>query len=342
MELYYSPEILPLADLQEKIGSEEGPGGDWWARTPNGEQLSSYPGNYLTNITRFVTPDANGDTWPQWQVTRDYNVYFADGTFDAVFFDNFLYAPNQSLVDWDGDGVSDSKNDPEIRRAIRQGYVDGVQRFYSLTPNMFAMGNVIGSPGSGEGMLTEPEYNGLVVGFVEATMGLDWSTETWGGWALMMKQYQTTVANSRYGVGVMGAIGGADDYATVRYALTSCLMDNGYLMYSSGNSYISALSYDEFDVDLGRAIDPPQTSSWKQGVYMRRFEKGIAIVNPTGNGTQTLSVPSGYRRISGTQDRVVNNGQLVDTLTLKERDGIVLIADNPVPRPRPPVLLSQQ
>jgi hypothetical protein len=105
-------------------------------------------------------------------------------------------------------------------------------------------------------------------------------------------------------------------------------MHNGYFFYSdSDTGYKNVKWFDEYDIDLGRAIDPPPQNPWKQGVYMRRFEKGMAIVNPKDNGTQTISIPSGYRRIAGQQDSSVNNGEPAVDVTLPERDGIILIAE---------------
>ena len=69
----------------------------------------------------------------------------------------------------------------------------------------------------------------------------------------------------------------------------------------------------------------PQTSAWSQGVYRREFDKGLVLVNPKGNGTKTVNVGSGWRRIDGSQDRTVNNGQNASSVTLKAEDGIILL-----------------
>jgi hypothetical protein len=127
----------------------------------------------------------------------------------------------------------------------------------------------------------------------------------------------------------------------MRYGLASCLMDNGYYMFSSlAKDHEAQIWFDEFDIDLGRAIDPPQSDAWRSGVYMRRFEFGMALVNPKGNGTRTVQIPEGYQRFSGTQDPATNNGQPVDSVTLRERDGLILVNTDaePLMRPKPPVL----
>jgi hypothetical protein len=66
---------------------------------------------------------------------------------------------------------------------------------------------------------------------------------------------------------------------------------------------------------------------WQNGVYRRDFENGVALVNPRGNGQQTVQLEAGLRRIAGNQDPAVNNGQAVDTVTLQDADGIILVRD---------------
>ena len=93
----------------------------------------------------------------------------------------------------------------------------------------------------------------------------------------------------------------------------------------------------------GRAIDVPQYDEWQRGVYMRRFENGMVLVNPKGNGTKTVQIEPGYKRFIGNQDPATNNGQPTQSVTLRERDGLILVridgaADQD--RPKPPVLNS--
>jgi len=329
-----------------KLHSETGPGypvdNDWWARTSNGEHTSSYPGNWLTNVTEYVQRDANGDTWPEWAVTYDYNQFFRDiPELDIWYFDNWFYRPRRS-VDWDGDGRNDDKNDESVRLAYRKGYVNALRRAKQLAPNVIMMGNVDGEASSNKGMLTEPEFRGQLTALYEGAIGRSYSSEGWGSWEVMMKQYQTTVANAQYNVAAMTVHGPKDDYALMRYGLASSLMDNGYYYYTSHeDQYRSSYWYDEYDVKLGRAIDPPQFSAWQNGVHMRRFENGMALVNPKGNGTRTVQIEPGYQRFSGRQDSLTNNGQPVGSITLNERDGIILVRRDglaPAIRPKPPVM----
>jgi hypothetical protein len=333
-------------DKWNKLSSEVGPGypsnNDWWARNALGQNVSSYPGNWNTNITEFVQRDINGDTYPEWSISRDYELYFKDiPEFDIWYIDNWFYKP-RVVADWDGNGTDDSTNSESTRRSYRKGYVNALRRVRQLAPDRIVMGNVDGDPMSENGMLNEAEYKGQVASLFEGAMGKSWSIETWGSWEQMMRQYQTTLGNSRNRLHVLSVHGQPTDYALMRYGLASCLMDDGYYYYTTiDTEYRSALWFDEYDVDLGRAIDPPQFSPWQKGVYRRRFENGMVLVNPKGNGTRTLEIESGYSKIAGAQDSTVNNGQPVSSLVLPERDGIVLVRTGgagEIKRPKAPVL----
>jgi hypothetical protein len=49
------------------------------------------------------------------------------------------------------------------------------------------------------------------------------------------------------------------------------------------------------------------------------------LVNPKGNGVRTVTLETNYVKIKGTQAPTVNSGATVRTVTLKDRDGIILL-----------------
>ena len=342
-----NPDAVASRDKWDKLHNEVGPGyrinNDWWARNSDGENTSSWRGSWNTNVTEYVTRDSNGDYWPEWAANRDYELYFRDiPELDIWFIDNWFYRPRVD-ADWDGDGINDDPKSESLGRAFRHGHMNAVRRIRQLAPNIIVMGNAGGGdPYNNKGMMTDPEYKGQLTALYQAAIGKSHSTETWGTWEAMMKQYQTTLSNAQHRVLLMSVNGEATDYATMRYGLTSCLLDDGYYYYTTHEKENrSGLWFDEYDVDLGLAIDPPQFEPWQNGVYKRRFQYGIALVNPKGNGRKTIQVEPGYRRILGTQDSLTNNGQAVNSITLAERDGIILIRDeipDEKPRPKAPVL----
>jgi hypothetical protein len=83
--------------------------------------------------------------------------------------------------------------------------------------------------------------------------------------------------------------------------------------------------FDEYGAKLGAATTGPQKSAWQAGVYRRDFQNGIILVNPKGNGTRTVNLGGTFRKLKGTQAPSINNGALVTSVTLKDRDGIVLL-----------------
>jgi len=70
----------------------------------------------------------------------------------------------------------------------------------------------------------------------------------------------------------------------------------------------------EYSAAIGHALGPMYQS---QGVYMRDFSNGKAIVNPSSYDTFNIFLPSGVF-----QDLYGNN---LDTLTLDPQSGIVLL-----------------
>lgn len=88
-------------------------------------------------------------------------------------------------------------------------------------------------------------------------------------------------------------------------------------------------SNSRMNINVGRE----ETTVWIDSVYVfrgdanvfsREFENGMVLANATPS-TKTISVGSNFRRIRGTQDSYVNNGQNVSSVTIPPYDGIVLV-----------------
>jgi len=93
--------------------------------------------------------------------------------------------------------------------------------------------------------------------------------------------------------------------------------------------------FDEYDHSLGSGLAKP-TAAWQKGVWRRDFDNGIVLVNPKGNGPQTVTLEEPFVKIKGSQDPTTNNGQTVTTVSLKDRDGIILMRTKSVTRPATP------
>jgi hypothetical protein len=134
----------------------------------------------------------------------------------------------------------------------------------------------------------------------------------------------------------------------MRYGLTAALMNNGYYFVDDGGYYDEETEskrrwFDEFDNagagvgylgnPVATAAGAPQAVAWSNGVWKREFQGGIALWNPKGNGARTVNVsilksPSGragLRHIAGRQNPALNNGAAVTSVTLQDRDGVILL-----------------
>jgi hypothetical protein len=328
-------------DIAAKLDQE-----NWWLRKANGQRvvyLQPY-GTFTANATDWTTPDANGERFPQWQAKRTYNEFHRSGAFDFWHSDGMSENPYVS-GDWNRDGVDDGAEDPVVGQMWRKGFANYQRAAHALAPNMVFMAQV-------DHVLDKPEWKGLYgAALMEGLMGQKWSiggsvtasdTYTvdgeWQNWPRMMTRYHTLIGNLiAPKLLAFNVWGGDTTYRHMRYALASCLMNDGYFSYTSySKDYGLLVLFDEYKLNLGRALEGARTVAWQNGVYRRKFERGMALVNPTDQA-QTVTVEAGYQRFSGTQAPGVNNGQAVTTLTLPPRDGLILVtAAAPASTPPPP------
>jgi hypothetical protein len=319
----------------------------WWlypSGTSGTPVPSAWAGTTEVNNTLFTHPDSNGDNWVSWYAKYAAQTYSAPNpAADGLITDNVFWKPRVN-GDWNLDGVSDSDTNPTVGQWYRQGYAQHFAVLKQQMPGKYVLGNVTdwGEQGANLSYLTGTLNGGLI----EAMIGLSWSPETWASWSEMMRRYRVnmaTVVDPK--LVVFSQQGVANDYQAFRYGFTSCLMDDGYYNFTlSADNYSGTFWFDEFNTKLGNALTGPSTAAWQKGVYRRDFENGIALVNPRGNGAQTVQLETAYRKISGSQDSAVNNGQTVQTVTLKDRDGIILMRTtaaetapaSPVAVPAPP------
>jgi hypothetical protein len=321
----------------------------WWlypSGTSGAPVPSAYGGATEVNNTTFTQPDSNGDNWVSWYakwVVQNY--YVPNPSIDGFFTDNVFWRPRVN-GDWNLDGVSDSKSSPTVGQWYRQGYNQHFSVLNQQMPGKYQLGNATDwgtTPGANLSYLTGA-MNGALI---EAMIGFSYSPETWGSWSEMMREYRLIMASvAQPQLVIFGQVGVANDYQGFRYGFASCLMDNGYYEFSlAANAYSGTFWFDEFNTKLGNATSNPPTAAWQKGVYRRDFDNGIALVNPRGNGAQTIQLETPYQRMSGTQDPNTNNGQTVQTVTLQDRDGIILLrttASATSATPRPPASVIVQ
>jgi hypothetical protein len=290
---------------------------------------------YQINTTLFPAPDGSGhrymDWFAAWYVT---NMVAPNPALNSAFIDNVFVVP-RATGDWNLDGVADAPTNPSVQHWVHLGYDAYFSSLRGLMPKANLIGNIAGW-GLSNANLTD--YQGqLNGGVIEGLIGYSWSPENWGGWKEMISEYRKAMgALAPPNLAMFAMIGSATDYQTFRYGFASCLMDNGYFTFNSSSAYNDIPWFDEYNALLGTAITAPPTSAWQNGVYRRDYSNGIALVNPKGNGPQTVTLETNYKRIKGSQVPTTNNGQTMNTVTLQDRDGIILLRLQPVSVPMAP------
>jgi len=348
----------------EKLSAEKGPNSsnapDWWLYDKAGNIIAhtEHPSRWRANITEYVKPDANGDRYPAWKAKYDYSWIMGDRVWDFWYQDVVNYRPKfQSrgfIGDFSGGKISDEN---ELSAAWRRGHKSGWDEIRRLTPNKMIVGNLnwyLYQEKTGRWDLKEFDQQ-IEGGVLEHIMNWDRSVEASKGWETVRQFYYWTFKYLRQPkLVIFNVYGDPKDYRFFRYSFATCLMNDGYYDFSPLGAYNfgTVQWFDEFDLNgkadtgwLGKAISAPPSNAWSKGVFRRDFENGVALVNPRGNGSTTITIEAGFTRISGSQDRAVNSGKTAGKITLPDGDGIVLIRDSGVKaaedtRPKAPVLKS--
>jgi Hypothetical glycosyl hydrolase family 15 len=310
IETYSDRGNIPNRDIFDKVEAE----GWWLDRVGAKVQWNSGYKTWLVNISDGASTDMRGRRFSEWMAERNsIRLALASNTFDIWYTDNVERSPKTMLANW---GVPVSRLD--------SAYRDGFQRYWGairdIRPDVLIVANIVGH------VMQYPEYRGKVNGvFLEAIAGADWSTYSKSGWLGMMKTYYGVFPNllSPKLVG-FNVWGGVNDYSFMRFMLASCLLGDGYFSYSDKSSLYNEVPwFDEFDFQLGAPLQPPVVIQDVEQVYMRRFEKGLVVVNPSATIRQ-VDVGLGYSYFQGRQDVAVNSGLPVRYLRVPGRTGFIL------------------
>ncbi|HEV2269447.1 MAG TPA: putative glycoside hydrolase [Steroidobacteraceae bacterium] len=318
----------------------------WWLYTDTSERsvVASFygDGGDTINNTPYTPKDSSGDDSVDY-ITKWFvnNYYSAMPNIDGLFMDNVFLKPRVA-GDWYRNGQVLQASDAKAQAAIQAGYERYFGLVRALMPGKYQIGNVAtwyqpGQPAVPAG------YQGMTDGgLIEGLIGQSWSTESWAGWQSMENQYYSIMATENAPkLAIFGQWGNPGDYQSMRYGLTSCLMNDGYYSFTNtARGYSGVVWFDEYNANLGQPTTSPPTAAWQNGVWRRDFSNGIALVNPKGNGARTVQLGGTFVKIRGTQAPSVNNGQSVTSVTLQDRDGIILLRQSPMRQPKAPTGVS--
>lgn len=316
----------------------------WWLYSDSSLQDAVQSADNGADDTINNTPntpkDSSGEDSIDWithWLVSEYTSAAPD--IDGLFMDNVFVRPNVA-GDWYRDGTVLQPSSASAAAALQSGY----ERYFSLVrqlmPGKYQLGNVATW---GQNTAVPGGYVGMANGgLLEGIIGASWSIETWGGWQEMMNQYNSVMAAmAAPKLVIFSQYGSPTDYQSFRYGFASCLMNDGYYSFTNPSAgYSGVVWFDEYNANLGQAVSTPPTAAWQKGVWRRNFTNGIALVNPNGNGPQTVQLGGTFVRIKGTQDPAVNSGQTVTSVTLQNRDGLILLRQAPLEQPKAPTGLS--
>ncbi|MBU0706799.1 VCBS repeat-containing protein [Patescibacteria group bacterium] len=293
---------------------------EWWLRDSAGDQITFWPGSKMINVTPVNTL-VNNERWYTYLPNFMHNHVMSTGYWDGIYYDNMwndVAWLNNGDIDLNDDGIAESS---EI---LDNAWREGMNEMMSLSRELEG-DNAIIIGNSGGQYFTH--INGR---FIE-----EFPAVTYGGWSGAMQTYYDAIQSSFSPpvviVNGVSSTGTASDYQHLRYTLASTLLNNGFASFDYGPlRHADLWWYDEYNSNLGEplssAVNLSDVSSTniKEGVWRRDYTNGIVVVNATDGG-QNIDLGSDYEKITGTQDDSVNNGEVISSIYLAPRDGIILL-----------------
>ncbi|MBI2485311.1 hypothetical protein HYW18_04170 [Candidatus Uhrbacteria bacterium] len=285
----------------------------WWLTDGNGNRTSNWPGLTLLNLH---------SGWTDYLANFTATQILATGLWDGVMYDDVGEGISSiGSADVNMDGRADEAGSADA--LWRAGYVRLAARTRELA-------------GPGKLILTNGSSRTELAPYVNGRMFESFPTPWEGDWATVTRKY--VAEESRVKSPVTNIVnGGTDntgrqnDYADMRYGLTTTLLGGGYFGYDFGTTRHNDLwYYDEYDAWLGAPSEgrrdrmTPGNTTIKPSVWERRFERGTVIVNSTTE-RKRVRLNGEYEHLRGTQDSTVNSGRIVSSVDVNAKDGVILL-----------------
>lgn len=285
-------------------------------RASGGSILSVWPGTLSYNVNtgwsdalaRFVKEDV-----------------MSSGAWDGIFYDE-----TSATISWLNAGDVDVNNDGrrDDAAAADRLWEAGMIKLLKTTRELIGPDAVIVTNGD-----SDPDLQPFVNGRMFETFPTPWEYD--GTWATVMNNYLRLQKQVGYpAVFLINAntnnTGDRNDFRKMRFSLASTLMGDGFFQFDFGEQDHGQLwMYDEYGAYLGAPVGAArnltgQTDPVRDGVWRRDFRNGTVLVNSTDQ-PKTVDLEGDFERIRGTQDPKVNNGEIVGTVTIPAKDGLVLL-----------------
>jgi hypothetical protein len=314
---------------------------EWWLYDTTGQKVEPPFGFSVINMTEWCAEDEHGEILCDWLAGHIASHLGPGGPWDGVFLDLCTdeiawvnsYAANP--VDADRNGVADE------RLALNASWGAGMRRMAERLRGLVGGGYVV--VGNGNNTLYDV-CNGSVRENFPYMHG-DWYQNVmnpdWGYVAIesMYEEPQVNIINSIWEgeAGENGADGDPAYETLVRLGLASTLVyGDGYFSLdglAGGDAHSHTWWHPLYEMDLGqpagRAMPAPAmpgaTPGMPNGEYlkMRRFTRGVAVVNPTGC-IQVVDLGGAYFPIESWNGQFFRRDGAVTEAVVMARSGHVL------------------
>lgn len=314
----------------------------WLARTAAGEPVHEWLDYPMTNLTDQA-PRVGGLQFNEYAANWVVDEVWSTGLWDGIFLDvwgEYIYTADHDAWDIDGDGQDETY--AEIYGPggpLDRGLTNAERIMRQRMPSAILIAN--GNRTVRDGLL-----NGVVFEeFADPRRGPDLSVP--GEWERYIRSQSggefATPAVSMTTNTRRDPHPNSDELRLARLLLTATLMQNAWWTpMGADQHYGTTAYYDELDGGglgrgyLGAPVEPSPdlaalsahrtdgTGSPADRVFRRDFENGIVLVN-LSDEPHTIRLERDYRRLRGDQAPAVNDGAVVDQITLPPKDGRILL-----------------
>ncbi len=291
---------------------------NWYLTDTSNNKISFWPGTWMLNVADNA-PQINSVRFNQYLAQFVTKEILSTGVWDGVFYDNawrdvqWKSGPNTDL---DKDGQPDSSVDLHWREGMRFLF----QETRRLTSDRYI---IVGNATSDA---YKDDLNGVML---ESFPSIN------GGWGGTMQVYASNQKGSilpRFMVINANTANKGTQTSNLkkfRLGLASALLLDGYYSFDYGDQdHGQTWWYDEYDIELGQplgnALSLSNASQFTEDVWRREYENGIALVNATAQ-SQSVDLGGEYEKITGLQDKVTNNGAIVNQVNVPAKDGLIML-----------------
>jgi hypothetical protein len=303
-----------VGELRKKLASGIKP--EWYFLNLSQEPMRFFPGTSMLNMTSYC-PVVDHQKWSDYLANFVAHELQPSGLWDGVFYDNAWQD-----VSWFTKGLSDADRDGKPDVGIDEAWQSEYRSLFRETRRLAGPSFlIVGNMGPGHTQYRD-ELNGAMF---ELFPQFGWP------YAMKMYDYQTQGPDDRLLI-INGSTPTSTerDYRLMRYTFASTLLKNGYFSFDRGSEHDQLWWYDEYRVRLGRDVSVAKPVVPSAGVFSdkaiwrRDFEYGLALVNPSSS-RQTIALGTDFEKISGTDDRSINDGRIVDRVGIGPFDGLILL-----------------